>query len=115
MRILCTNDDGIHAPGLKILEQMPEDEVLARSTEDLLQQLMEAARIEPLVVATEPADGGVTETKVEAYDHFEQRRYKVAGLRIHAVYEFSGSPDLLYYAGGPNRIHRQQGCERRAR
>lgn len=25
MRILCTNDDGIHAPGLKILEQIAKE------------------------------------------------------------------------------------------
>ena len=25
MRILCTNDDGIHAPGLEVLEQIAKD------------------------------------------------------------------------------------------
>ena len=25
MRILCTNDDGIHAPGLKIVEQIARE------------------------------------------------------------------------------------------
>ena len=82
---------------LKQLESMPEDEVLSRSTDDIVVQLVNAAHLEPVTVEVGPIDGGVAETEVEMYDHFDRTRYKTAGLRIHAVFEYSGNTDLLYY------------------
>ncbi len=84
--------------GRGVIDRMPEDEILSRSTDDIVDELVEAARIEPLAIGDDPVDGGVAETQVDGYDHFDQRRYKVAGFRIHAVYEFSGDPELFKYA-----------------
>ncbi len=82
---------------LKRLEGMAEDEVLSRSTDDIVLQLIEAARIETITIGTDAIDGGVTETQVDAYDPFDRTRYRVAGLRIHAVFEYAGNTELLYY------------------
>lgn len=80
-----------------VLESMSEDEVLARSTDDIVFQLVGAAQLEPITITADAVDGGVTEIQVERFDHFDRTRYKAAGLRIHAVFEFSGSSDLFYY------------------
>lgn len=82
---------------LKLLNTMPEDEVLSRSTDDIVLQLVRAAQTESITIGADPIDGGVTETQVDAYDHFDRTRYRVAGLRIHAVFEYSGNTELLYY------------------
>lgn len=82
---------------LKRLETMAEDEVLSRSTDDIVLQLCEAARTDAITIGTDAIDGGVAETQVDAYDPFDRTRYRVAGLRIHAVFEYSGNTDLLYY------------------
>lgn len=77
-------------------ERLGEDEVLSRSTDDLVNQFAERARITPLDIAADPVDGGVAEDTVLVNDHFggQVRR---AVFRIHAVFEFTGHPDLLYY------------------
>lgn len=82
---------------LGMLESMPEDEVLARSEDDIVSQLVRAAQIEPLTIGADAIDGGVVETKVDHYDVFDRGVSKVPGLRIHAVFEYSGDTDLLYY------------------
>lgn len=82
---------------LGMLERMPEDEVLSRSTDDIVSQLVQCAQIEPLRVGDEAIDGGVVETKVDHHDVFDRSVYKVPGLRVHAVFEYSGDTDLLYY------------------
>ena len=82
---------------LETLDRMAEDEILSRSTDDLVDQVVETARLAPLVIGADPIDGGVTETQVETDDDFDRGRYKVPGLRIHAVYDFSGDQDLFYY------------------
>lgn len=82
---------------LETLDRMAEDEILSRSTDDLVDQLVETARLAPLVIGADPIDGGVTETQVETVDIFDRRRHKVPGLRIRAVYDFSGDPELFYY------------------
>lgn len=82
---------------LTLLEKMSEDEVLARSTDDIVADLVDAAKVEPVVVGSDAIDGGVTETQIETYDQFDRTRYTATGLRIHAVFEYSGDSDLLYY------------------
>lgn len=78
------------------LEQMSEDEVLSRSSDDLVDELSRQARLEPLQISDAPIDGGVTEGSVQFEDQFggSVRR---AVFNVHAVYEFSGDEDLLYY------------------
>ncbi|WP_144628282.1 hypothetical protein [Arthrobacter woluwensis] len=81
------------------LERINEDEVLRRSTDDVVSDLVARAYLEPLVVGKEPIDGGVAEGTIEVPDAFERygRTVRRAVFNIHAVYEFSGNPDLLYY------------------
>jgi len=78
-------------------ERMSEDEVLSRSTEDLVAELAEQARLEPLAIGTDPIDGGVEQGSVQVRDYFD-RPARQAVYNVHAVYEFSGSEDLLHFA-----------------
>src|SRR5699024_3853734 len=82
---------------LALLERMAEDEVLSRSIDDIVYQLVQDAQIEPLSIGDEAVDGGVTEAQVDHYDGFDRKTYRVSGLRIHAVFKYSGNTDLLYY------------------
>lgn len=82
----------------KLLETIPEDEVLARSTDDLLTQLVESAAMKPLSVGADAVDGGVAETTIDRYDRFDRGHFKSPGYRIHAVFDYSGDTELLYYA-----------------
>lgn len=82
---------------LKSLESMAEDEVLSRTTDDIVLQLIRGAWIEPLNIEESAIDGGVVEAKVDMYDHFENRQFRTSGLRIHAIFQYSGNTDLLYY------------------
>lgn len=77
-------------------EGLSEDEVLSRSTDDLIHELAELARLEPLSISADPIDGGVAEGSVSVRDHFD-RPVRQAVFNVHAVYEFSGNEDLLYY------------------
>ena len=80
------------------LETTPEDEVLSRSTDDLAEHLVDLARLEPLAISSEPVDGGVSEGSQEAPDQFGTgRRYRRPVFNVHAVYEFTGDPELLHY------------------
>lgn len=80
------------------LETMPEDEVLARSADDLVAQLVESAAIDPLSVGADAVDGGVAEVTIDRYDQFDRGYYEAPGFRIHAVFEFTGNSELLHYA-----------------
>ena len=82
---------------LNVLEHMPEDEVLSRSTDDIVSQLVEWARLSPLTIGEDAVEGGVAETKVTRYDAFDRKQYKAAGLEVHAVFEYTGDTDLLFY------------------
>ncbi|MBN9151526.1 MAG: hypothetical protein J0H56_08920 [Micrococcales bacterium] len=77
-------------------EHLSEDEILSRSTDDLVHALAEEAHLEPLEIAAEPIDGGVTEGSVQVQD-FAGRPIRQTVFNVHAVYEFSGHEDLLYY------------------
>lgn len=80
-------------------EQMSEEEVLRRSTDDLVSDLVRRARLTPLEIGKEPIDGGVTEGAVEVRDRFSVYGGTVRQpiFKVHAVYEFSGNPELLHY------------------
>jgi hypothetical protein len=82
---------------LNSLEAMHENEMLSRSTDDIVLNLVDAAQIEPITIGAEAIDGGVTEAQVDRYDAFDRTRYTSAGLKIHAVFEYFGNADLLYY------------------
>jgi len=80
-------------------EKVSEDEVLRRSTDDLVSDLVRRARLTPLEIGEEPIDGGVTEGTVEVPDRFSVYGGSVRQpiFKVHAVYEFSGNADLLHY------------------
>ena len=78
---------------LRQLDAMPEDEVLARSPDDIVLQLVEVAQIETITIGADAVDGGFTETQVEMYDYFDRERYIAAGLRVHAVLNTRATPN----------------------
>ncbi|MBN9629109.1 MAG: hypothetical protein J0I18_00595 [Actinobacteria bacterium] len=80
------------------LERKPEDEVLSRSTDDLVDELVAQAQVSPLVIGREPVDGGVVEGVVTVPDDWgRDRMVNRTVFKLHAVYEFEGEEDLLYY------------------
>lgn len=80
------------------LEKMPEDEVLARSTDDLVEMFAERARLEPLTIGSDAVDGGVRDGSVSVRDQFYgDRMVKRPVLHLHAMYNFAGEQDLLFY------------------
>lgn len=81
------------------LERISEDEMLRRSVDDLVLDFTERAYVEPLIIGAEPVDGGVSDGVVEVPDPFERygRTVRRPVFNVHAVYEFSGNPDLLHY------------------
>lgn len=81
------------------LERMSEDEVLRRSADDLVADLVTRARLDPLAIGDEPIDGGVKEGTIEVPDNFGRygKTVRQPVFRVHAIYEFSGEPDLLHY------------------
>ena len=82
------------------LEQISEDEVLSRSTGDLVSELVARAHLEPLIIGANPIDGGVAEGTIEIPDQFgwgDRDTIRQRVFNLHAVYEFSGDADLFYY------------------
>jgi hypothetical protein len=78
-------------------DRLSEDEVLTRSTDDLVVDLAEQARLDPLSIGADPIDGGVEQGSIQVRDIFD-RSVRQAVYNVHAVYEFTGDEDLLYYA-----------------
>lgn len=86
------------ASATKYLDQLPEDEVLARSTDDLVEMLAARVRLDPLVIGAEPIDGGVSQGTVQVTDQlYRDRKVNRPVLHLRAVFEFSGEQDLLFY------------------
>ena len=80
------------------IEGLPEDEVLARSTDDLVEEYTAAATLRVPVLDHDPIDGKVSETSSQARDQFGlDRTYTLRGFTISATYEFSGDPQLFHY------------------
>lgn len=79
------------------LERLPEDEILSRSIDDLTQEFVAAVTIAPLVVATEPIDGSVTEIIVDVSRDFMWNGSQARGFEVKAVYEFTGDKRLFHY------------------
>jgi hypothetical protein len=79
------------------IEKLPEDEILARSTEDLITEYAPRATVEPLEVRVEPVDGDVVETTVDVSGDFRWGGDRARGMRVVASYEFTGDPRLFKY------------------
>lgn len=82
---------------LSAFEQLSEDETLSRSTDDLVSDLVEQARLEALAISSDPIDGGVAEGTIQVEDRMWGGIVNRKVFNLHAVYEFSGDDDLLYY------------------
>ncbi|MEL6112079.1 MAG: 5'/3'-nucleotidase SurE [Pseudomonadota bacterium] len=72
MRILCSNDDGIHAPGMAVMEE------IAREISD------DVWTVAPLVEQSGASRAMSLHNPIRIYD-FEERRYAVAGTPSDAV------------------------------
>lgn len=81
----------------KRLENTPEDEILARSEDDLTNELVQTASLAPLSIGPDPVDGNVTETTVEDRFGLPYGGGNLRALRVSATYEFDGDPRLLRY------------------
>lgn len=79
------------------LERRPEDEVLARSNEDLVAELRTRVAVEPLMIGEEPVDGSVMETTVDVSHNFGWYGDRARGFEIKATYEYSGDQRLFSY------------------
>jgi hypothetical protein len=83
------------------IESLPEDQVLRRSTDDLLEEFSAAVTLEVPVVSDEPIDGKVDETSMQVGDRFGlNRTYTVRGFTIGATYEYTGDSRLFEYRPG---------------
>lgn len=81
-------------------QNMSEDEVLSRSTDDLVTELIGRAHLEPIIIGNEPKNGDVKEGVIDIQDPFGwngSRTVKQQVFNLSAVYEFSGDVDLFYY------------------
>ncbi|HET7388112.1 MAG TPA: hypothetical protein VFJ19_15770 [Nocardioidaceae bacterium] len=80
------------------IEDLPEDEILSRSTDDLLDQFVRSATLVVPEVSESPVDGRVAETSMQVRDQWGlDRNYTVRGLTISATFEFSGDARLFNY------------------
>jgi hypothetical protein len=79
------------------IEKLPEDQILARSTDDLVTEYAPRATVEPLEVGLEPVDGDVVETTVDVSGDFRWGGDRAKGMKVVASYEFTGDPRLFNY------------------
>lgn len=79
------------------IEALPEDEILSRSTDDLVAEYAPHAAVAPLEVGSEPVDGDVRETTVDVSGDFGWNGDRAKGIEVVAAYEFTGDPRLFRY------------------
>lgn len=78
--------------------KLPEDEVLSRTTEDIVAEAVAHARFEPVVIGDDPIDGGVELTTVDQPDAFDRGRpTKINATVVRGVWQFTGTRDLFGY------------------
>lgn len=92
------------------IDALPEDEVLGRSTDDLLDQFTRLATLEAPTISEGPVDGGVAETSTQVRDQWGlDRTYTVRGLTISATFEFTGDARLFNYRPSTHLMTRFEG------
>lgn len=80
------------------LERKPEDEIMSRSNDDLVEELLDRSLLVPLAIRPEPIDGGIVEGTVDVPNEWGRgRTVSRPVFKLHAIYEFDGEEDLLYY------------------
>lgn len=82
---------------LDAVEGLPEDEVLSRSTDDLVADLSGLALLDALVIGEERVGGEVEETLQEVRDEWGRGSGRVPVTIVRADYPYSGSKDLFLY------------------
>lgn len=82
---------------VKGVEALPEDELLARSVDDVVAQFRPAAHFDPLEISSEAIDGDVTETMVDVSGDWGWNGNQARGTRVQAVYPFTGDTRLFRY------------------
>lgn len=91
------------------IERLSEDELLARSLDDLVDELGGSARLEPLTIGDEPVDGDVSETTVDVSDNFRWNGSVARALRVTGSFEFQGDPRLFKYQPSTYTMSRFEG------
>jgi hypothetical protein len=79
------------------IERIPEDELLSRSVDDLVEQFLGSVVLQPLKIGTEPMDGDVSETTVDVSHDWAWHGDRARGTRVRATYDFQGDARLLKY------------------
>jgi hypothetical protein len=83
------------------VEELPEDDLLTRSEEDIVADLLPWVWVDPLSVAEDPTDGSVTEVILQGGIDLPPdplgRRVNVRAYRVEAVYPYSGDGRLFDY------------------
>lgn len=76
------------------IENLPDDEVLSRSVDDLVEQFTLISSLGTLTIGDDPVDGNVSETFL--FDGPDSRSL-VRGVEVTASYEFQGEIRLLHH------------------
>ena len=83
------------------VEELPEDDLLTRSEEDIVADLLPWVWVDPLSVAEDPTDGSVTEVILQGGIDLPPdplgRRVNVRAYWVEAVYPYSGDGRLFDY------------------
>lgn len=91
------------------IEKMSEDEVLSRSTDDIVAELSHRALVAPLLVHEAVVDGDVRETSVDVSRDITWHGDRARGLQVQATWEFSGDPRLFQYTPSRRQLVHHEG------
>jgi hypothetical protein len=96
------------------VESISDDELLARSTDDLVFELSPSARVGASEIEDAAIDGSVNETTIEVQSLLPRGNpggtIPVRGYAIRAVYAFQGDPRLFYYRPSQHLLVDVQGA-----
>ena len=79
------------------IENLPEDELLTRSTDDLVEEFALDAILDVPTIADDPVDGAVKETSMTVQDRFFGGQQTICGFAISATFEYTGDQRLFQY------------------
>lgn len=79
------------------IERLPEEELLSRSVDDMVEQLLSSVVVQPLEISTELIDGNVSEITVDVSRDWSWHGDRARGTQVTATYDFQGDERLLKY------------------
>jgi len=88
---------GLPRMAAKQMESLPEDDILSRSPDDLLEELSILATVTPLAISADPVDGSVAEVRGDELRHPTWDASGGTAFEVVAVYEFGGDSRLFDY------------------